>query len=318
MICVILNITEHIPGQYRRYDEDDNVWIDIDDLSTIPSEDIYSHDGKYGVYQLAVYPRGVFCKNDFTTSLFYTFDSSKSVFELANYIDDNGFQTPEYFSYWQAARRGTNYYLSIQAHVIGHSLVDACIQLVEKWIISNTSNLSRNEFEYPSPLCPSIIPSIDELENQIVSSDEIIRLEINYPSFRELNDIVWEIDYPEFEGGGGTAFIVLSTIEIFLKLCPIAIGSAGLVLALKNMINNLQYNRLVEKARREIYQKYSLSGHLFDPDPSLSHDNDGNRVLVFIEREFDNIIAYYNVTISDNGEYSIARIEPKQTKRKKG
>jgi len=280
MVYIELRITEHVPGKYEVFDWECGKRVLIEDNASIPQHYLYNDDGRFDIYNLAIWGRGAFCCETHTTLLHYEVTTEKSVFDLVDYInmtEPNHMETPEYFSCWWADRRGEAYYLHIHIDVIGRELVCASIAIVEDCFEEHAAYEKKEKIEWPA----SLYQKPEEWTKNEIETSEVIRFEKNYPQLRQRRDVNWEIPPPEFEGGGSEAAQIW--INGFLSAISFGISAYQLAHLLVEKHTNEIEASLVENARSAVTMRSDLKGYLSGPDNTECFDAEGNRVFVFHE-----------------------------------
>lgn len=244
--------------------------------SEVAHDYVYDETGHFDAYNLIVWGCSARCTEhvDYVTN--FKVDTNESIFDLTHHIDfDLGFErTSELFTDWSASRRNKDYYLTINIYSVSKELADQYVECIEKCI---ADNFRSYEHICDFPQISTLFESSDESYNYSTSSDAIEKFE-RYPGSKCF-DISWDIDFPQYEGSGIEADLLLSIATIAI---PIVVEVFGITDAEKQHIRT--YYRHMKKIREKICCTKDFHGELKMPAyRDHAYDRYGNtvyRVLV--------------------------------------
>jgi len=259
-----------------------------DDISPASYEEVknecYSKDDGWDVYSLCFCPGGYNSVNHEDIDAYFSIDTKASLFDLARVVCDEN-MSHELFCDWCASRRGNDYFLNIRLITVRQEILDERRAILSKWIAENGKLINTEPFEFcfdaPSP-CREV-STLDLISEDIVAFEK--------SEYANIEGIDWNIDFPEYEGGGEFAQLFFDHIDTLLSiLVPLGISRISKQSIIKN-------KKRIDKSREMILRHENITGHLVDPSLNENRtDKNGNTVYCFYELIDEDIVALYYAT----------------------
>lgn len=265
------------------YDQDMN----IDSLKVyapdeVPADWVYEDadsNKRFNAYNLIVWGRGSFCAEQREEYRFFSLETQKSIGDVISFIDANlnFLQTPELFADWGACRHKLDYCVHVNIYSVSTQLVEAFVNHVLAWVKNNGKyNILE---KLPEELQQDL--SDTGLRTFTLTTDEILQLERTI--LYKYKNVSWKIYFPEYEGGGDWAQIVLPAASILIPILADWLGITN-----PNLAKQRCHDRKMKKCREIILKRYKsiLQGELCMPQlQEVRYSSDGREVYRILEMD---------------------------------
>lgn len=275
--------------------------ISVDDLPDYYFDETHT---KFDVYSLFIGKSGL-CKQTEISDIYYQVDLDKSMFFLIDSLNDIE-DDCQIFSYWQASKRENDYYLSIYVYSVMQSLLQNYVAHIYRWIDGNGHLINNDEFCLPEPI-------INHKGNigQKTKTNKIIATDKKRYGGHVWKHIVWDTDFPEFEGVGGEEAVVYLTAA--LTVAGLFMNYFGI--ATPEQRENRRIKKEIRNSYKSLLRKYQIDGDIRFPSiGEQNYDENGNRIYNFDVYKNENFTTTYYVIVKSL-KYGVKRYIPKKSER---
>jgi hypothetical protein len=149
MLYLKVSCSLHVLGEYLYKDDDLNQDGVVIKEESLPIHNLFDEEsGKYDVYSLSLWGRGVKCKQVDTNTYNYVVDTSTDFYALLDWLKDKTEKSSELFDY-SRNQRINDFYIEIRVESVNQSLLENyfCFETMDKY--KWKAYFSRGSLQFP-------------------------------------------------------------------------------------------------------------------------------------------------------------------------